>query len=621
MLTLQSQCVTWRAPTMAGAVLAAARCSTRRHCRLLPMLPPATFSSGRCLATVAAPTEVPPRSPSQEWLSARPFEEIPGPKKLPIVGGLLNFLPKFGETAKKDSIEVVQAIRDYYGDIVKVDGFPGKPTVVMLFNADDIEKFMWVASDRRALADRTSPAFRPRLHCCCIPTALLVHLQLTSQTHDNPEILSVAPGSDTCCCCRSQAFRNEGQFPMRSSNDSTMYYRKHVRPDWFRGRYGLLGTQEEEWHDFRRKVNQAMLQPRSAKLYVGPIDQVAEDFVNRMVQLRDENQQMPDDFLNELCKWSLESVSLVALDSRLGCLEPNLPGDSEPQKMIDAVQVILDATFKLEFRLSPWKLISTPTWRRYVKALDFFYVTSMRHINAAMDRIKTKGKNCTGESSVLERLLLQNDDPGVACVMALDMMFAGVDTTSNAAAACLYYLSKNPEAQQRLFEEVYGQLPESQSQPLTASKLEECRYLRACFREAMRLKPIAPFNIRRCVVDNLVLSGYRIPKGVDLMMGHARLSLSEQYFPQADQFRPERWLKGPDGRSEAQDAHPFASMPFGFGPRMCIGRRFAELEVYTLVARIIRRFRVELHNDVTWRTVLIHQAASPLKFKVIDRDV
>ncbi|XP_046996455.1 probable cytochrome P450 301a1, mitochondrial [Schistocerca americana] len=542
---------------MAGAVLAVAGCSASCHCRLLPVLPPAAFAAGRWLSTVAAPTEVPPRSPSQEWLSARPFEEIPGPKKLPIVGGLLNFLPKFGETAKKDSIEVVQAIRDYYGDIVKLDGFPGKPTVVMLFNADDIEK----------------------------------------------------------------AFGNEGQFPMRSGNDSTMYYRKHVRPDWFRGRYGLVATQEEEWYDFRRKVNQAMLQPRSAKLYVGPIDQVAEDFVNRMVQLRDEKQQMPDDFQNELCKWSLESVSLVALDSRLGCLEPNLPADSEPQKMIDAVQFILDATFKLEFRLSPWKFISTPTWRRYVKALDFFYVTSMRHINAAMDRIKAKGENCTGESSVLERLLLQNDDPGVACVMALDMMFAGVDTTSNAAAACLYYLSKNPEAQQRLFEEVYAQLPESQSQPLTASKLEECRYLRACFREAMRLKPIAPFNVRRCVVDNLVLSGYRIAKGVDLMMGHARLSLSEQYFPQADQFRPERWLKGPDGRSEAQDAHPFASMPFGFGPRMCIGRRFAELEVYTLVARIIRRFRVELHNDVAWRTALIHQAASPLKFKVIDRNV
>ncbi|XP_047115025.1 probable cytochrome P450 301a1, mitochondrial isoform X2 [Schistocerca piceifrons] len=470
---------------MAGAVLAVAGCSASCYYRLLPVLPPAAFAAGRWLSTVSAPTEVPPRSPSQEWLSARPFEEIPGPKKLPIVGGLLNFLPKFGETAKKDSIEVVQAIRDYYGDIVKLDGFPGKPTVVMLFNADDIEK----------------------------------------------------------------AFRNEGQFPMRSGNDSTMYYRKHVRPDWFRGRYGLVGTQEEEWYDFRRKVNQAMLQPRSAKLYVGPIDQVAEDFVNRMVQLRDEKQQMPDDFLNELCKWSLESVSLVALDSRLGCLEPNLPADSEPQKMIDAVQFILDATFKLEFRLSPWKLISTPTWRRYVKALDFFYVTSMRHINAAMDRIKAKGENCTGESSVLERLLLQNDDPGVACVMALDMMFAGVDTTSNAAAACLYYLSKNPEAQQRLFEEVYAQLPESQSQPLTASKLEECRYLRACFREAMRLKPIAPFNVRRCVVDNLVLSGYRIAKG------------------------------------------------------------------------IIRRFRVELHNDVAWRTALIHQAASPLKFKVIDRNV
>ncbi|XP_049811773.1 probable cytochrome P450 301a1, mitochondrial isoform X2 [Schistocerca nitens] len=545
---------------MTGAALSAARRACSGSRRLLSLPPPAapatTPACGRWLATVAASAETPPSSPSQEWLSARPFEEMPGPKKLPIIGNLWNFIPKIGEMSNQDLNELNDFLWKRYGDLVKLDGIPGRPISVILFNANDIEK----------------------------------------------------------------AFRNEGPWPHRTGLQSMLYYRKHVRPDWFRDRCGVAVTQGEEWYNFRRKVNQPLMQPRSAKLYVGPIDQVAEDFVNRMVLLRDENLEMPDNFLNELYKWALESVSLVALDARLGCLEPDFPPDSEPQKLIDTVQVLFDSIYKLEFRLSPWKVISTPTWRRFVRGLDYFYETSMKYINAAMERIKAKGENSTGDLSVLERLLLQNDDPVVACVMALDMMFAGVDTTSNAAVACLYYVAKNPEAQQRLFEEVHAQLPESQSQPLTASKLEECRYLRACFREAMRLKPIAPGNARRVLTDDFVLGGYRIPKGVDLVMGHPQLSVSEQYFPQADQFRPERWLKGPDGRSEAQDAHPFASMPFGFGPRMCIGRRFAELEVYTLVARIIRRFRLEFHGDIKWNTGLIQFAASPLKFKAIDRD-
>jgi hypothetical protein len=62
----------------------------------------------------------------------------------------------------------------------------------------------------------------------------------------------------------------------------------------------------------------------------------------------------------------------IALDTRLGCLDANLAPDSEPQKMIDSVEVQLDAHYKLDFGLPIWKYVSTPTWRKYVKAADVF---------------------------------------------------------------------------------------------------------------------------------------------------------------------------------------------------------------------------------------------------------
>jgi cytochrome P450 len=73
----------------------------------------------------------------------------------------------------------------------------------------------------------------------------------------------------------------------------------------------------------------------------------------------------------------------------------------------------------------------------------------------------------------------------------------------------------------------------------------------------------------------------------DVTMMHMFLSKKEEHFPQPDKFIPERWLKGSNGElPESKKAHPFVFMPFGYGPRMCLGRRFAELELETLTAKV-----------------------------------
>jgi hypothetical protein len=66
------------------------------------------------------------------------------------------------------------------------------------------------------------------------------------------------------------------------------------------------------------------------------------------------------------------AIVYIALDTRLGCLEANLAPDSEPQKMIDSVQVQFETLNKLEFGIHMWKYVSTPTWRKLVKAADVF---------------------------------------------------------------------------------------------------------------------------------------------------------------------------------------------------------------------------------------------------------
>jgi len=67
---------------------------------------------------------------------------------------------------------------------------------------------------------------------------------------------------------------------------------------------------------------------------------------------------------------------------------------------------------------------------------------------------------------------------------------------------------------------------------------------------------------------------------------HYVISNLDQYFPRPDQFIPERWLKICPESKQGQNYHPFASLPFGYGRRMCLGRRFADLEIQMVITKV-----------------------------------
>lgn len=92
----------------------------------------------------------------------------------------------------------------------------------------------------------------------------------------------------------------------------------------------------------------------------------------RLQNLRDENCEMPKDFDNEIHKWALECIGRVALDVRLGCLDPNLSADSEAQNIIECARYALRNIAILELKAPFWRYIPSSLWTRYVKNMDFF---------------------------------------------------------------------------------------------------------------------------------------------------------------------------------------------------------------------------------------------------------
>lgn len=146
-------------------------------------------------------------------------------------------------------------------------------------------------------------------------------------------------------------------------------------------------------------------------------------------------------------------------------------------------------------------------------------------------------------------------------------------------------------------------------------------YLRACIKEAARINPVVLGGLRAAGQD-LVLQGYRVPKGHCVAMSNMLIQKDEEHYEKASQFIPERWLKIPDeviSITPAKSTNAFVYLPFGFGPRTCIGRRLAELEMEAFTSRIVRNFKIEWHYpDLKFASKMLNIPVGDMKFRFID---
>uniref|UniRef100_A0A182S4Q2 Cytochrome P450 n=1 Tax=Anopheles funestus TaxID=62324 RepID=A0A182S4Q2_ANOFN len=410
-------------------------------------------------------------------------------------------------------------------------------------------------------------------------------------------------------------FRTEGQWPIRRSFDTMTYYRLKIRPEIFGEMGGLVTSQGELWQKMRSISNPVLMHPKTVKVYLEQVDEVCREFMTIMANLRDDKQELPVDFNEWISRWALETTGVLALDSRLGVMHSK---DSVGgQRLVDVVDEIFQLTYQLDVLPSVWRYYKTPSFKRLMVLFDELTNIIMDKIDQAMERFE---KNPTSENnqSVLKKLLKINKH--IAVIMALDMIFAGIDTTSSGSVGILYCLAKHPDKQSKLREELRTIMP-SKDTPLTASIMSNLPYLRACIKEGIRLFPPTAGNFRATGRD-MVLQGYRIPKDTDIAMGSLVLMRDENYFVRSKEFLPERWLNDRDGGiPSAKEVNPFIFLPFGFGSRSCIGKRLAMMEMEVLLARLIRRFDFRWnYEDYKVRTTVINLPGSPLRFQVRDVD-
>ncbi|KAK8013885.1 hypothetical protein PG990_007181 [Apiospora arundinis] len=167
---------------------------------------------------------------------------------------------------------------------------------------------------------------------------------------------------------------------------------------------------------------------------------------------------------------------------------------------------------------------------------------------------------------------------------------AGTDTTATALTGWTYFVSTHPEVYQRLVEEVRGSL--ATEDDIRWEEVRNLRYLEATIHEALRLFPPSPASQQRVVPrGGATIDGHYVPAGTTVAVPPWVSTHSAVHFHDPNEFRPERWL-GEDEKY-AKD-HLNASLPFGTGPRVCIGRNLAYMEMRLITANLLWNFDIEL---------------------------
>lgn len=343
--------------------------------------------------------------------------------------------------------------------------------------------------------------------------------------------------------------------------------------------YGLLTNDGDSWLRQRRLAQPAFHRRRIAEFS----KVMTQATVQTLESWRDVAKQgTPLDVSEEMMRLTLEIVgkSLFSVDLT-----------READTVGDAFTAV-NRQFR-QFSSHPfgvWLMNATwlPRTRRFmgnVAVLD----RVVADVIAERRRLRQNGR---GETNDLLDLLMDARDEETGEGMddrqlrdeVMTLMLAGHETTSNALTWTLYLLSEHPDVREKLEEEVdrvlAGRMP-------TFEDIPQLTYTTMVLEESMRLYPPA-YAVARTAADEDVVGGYRVEKGAVITLSPYVTHRHPDFWEDPDRFDPQRFS------AERKAKRPrYAYIPFGGGPRKCIGSNFAMTEATLILAMIAQRFRLD----------------------------
>jgi cytochrome P450 len=333
---------------------------------------------------------------------------------------------------------------------------------------------------------------------------------------------------------------------------------------------GLLTSEDELWRRQRRIAAPAFHNKRIAE-FVDTFSSCTQAMLGRW-----RTRTQPFDVAAEMMALTLDIIARTMFSA-------DVSGE------VEAVRRLMEIVVTM--RPSILDLLGFPEWlpRRQPPA----YGRAIAEFEALVAGFLAQRRADGIDRGDLLSMLLAARDPETGTGMSdkqlrdeiLTIFLAGHETTANALSWIWYLLAQNPAAEARLHDELDrvlgGRMP-------TYGDLAELKWTRMVIEEAMRLYPPA-HTIARTALGEDRIGGVRVPAGAIITISIYMTHRNPNLWTDPERFDPERFAP-----AEAARRHRFAYLPFGGGPRICIGNSFALAETQVIVAAVAQHYRVRL---------------------------
>ena len=353
---------------------------------------------------------------------------------------------------------------------------------------------------------------------------------------------------------------------------------------------GLLTSNGDYWLRQRRMIQQGFNKQRLKVISTIMVNEI-ETYLQQVMEPLAE-QQLEIDCTDEMAALAFRIVGKSLFGQSVNEQQMQLM-----REVIRQVQEFVVDCLRKPY-LKPWYFLSGYN-RRVTKLIE-------RGNEMILNIIRTRKANNQKEDDLLQMLIESKYEDGSSMSEqqileeSIILMVAGHETTAMTLSWTFMLLAQHPTIEQQLLASILQAIGGVQPSMTDLHKLD---YSYQVLEESMRLYPPAWIVDREPLEDDTV-EGYSVKKGVDVAAFIYGLHRNEKYWPEPDKFDPERFSVDNKKRHK-----PYTYLPFGGGPRICIGQHFAMMEMQYVLAMLLRRYRfqltheaaIELHPLVTLR--------------------
>lgn len=357
---------------------------------------------------------------------------------------------------------------------------------------------------------------------------------------------------------------------------------------------------------FQRKALVNLFTARALRDHMTPIVQKCALALQRVFAKAAEEDDVID-VHHIMGRFTLETFAEIEFGAQLGLLESG--EDHAFETAIDDANHISLERFAVPMWV--WKLkrwLNVGSERRLRENMAVISSFVMNCISGAIERRKerleaaARGEPLGPVAKDIVSILLDSEDQTGEPVLPQDVfnislagVLAGKDTTGDATSWLMHLLHENPRVENKLRAELLARIPKlamEESYVPSMEELDAIAYLEATIRESLRLKPPAPCVTQHCTQDTVFPDGTFVPKGMDTtLLYHASALLPSVWGPDATEFKPERFLDENDSNKLlVLPANKFIA--FSAGPRKCVGRKLAMIEMKVVTACLVSRFHL-----------------------------